>query len=108
MRTTITIDDDVLEAARSLAEQNGCTLGKAVSELARKGANSDPMPLFDPNSDFPRFYVPPGTPTFGLEDVKRALEDVSPDEPPPRPGFKPPHTKTITMEEVKRALEDFP
>ena len=75
MRTTINIDDDVLEAARSLAEKNGCSLGKAVSEMARKGANGDTMPLRDPNSDRPGFYVPPGTPTFGLEDVKRALED---------------------------------
>ena len=75
MRTTINIDDDVLETARSLAEQSGCTLGKAVSELARKGANGDTMPLFDPNSDRPRFYVPPGAPIITDEDVKRALED---------------------------------
>lgn len=74
MRTTINIDDDVLDVARDLARFKGCSLGKALSELARKGYDS-PMPLFDPNSDRPRFYVPPGTPTFTDEDVKRALED---------------------------------
>ena len=74
MRTTITIDDDVLEVARAMANHKGCSLGKAISDLARKGYAA-PMPLFDPNSDRPVFYVPPGAPTITLEDVKRALED---------------------------------
>ena len=39
MRTTLKIDDDVLTAARELADSTGCSLGKAVSELARKGLN---------------------------------------------------------------------
>ena len=35
MRTTVTIDDDVLYAARQLADVKGIPLGKAISELAR-------------------------------------------------------------------------
>lgn len=35
MRTTVTIDDDVLSAARQLADVKGIPLGKAISELAR-------------------------------------------------------------------------
>lgn len=35
MRTTVTIDDDVLLAARQLADSTGQTLGQALSALAR-------------------------------------------------------------------------
>lgn len=35
MRTTITIDDDVLAAAKQLARTRGLTVGEAISELAR-------------------------------------------------------------------------
>ncbi|MGH8158427.1 MAG: hypothetical protein ACREPQ_09920 [Rhodanobacter sp.] len=37
MRTTLQLDEDVLSAARALAERQGRTLGEVVSELARKG-----------------------------------------------------------------------
>jgi hypothetical protein len=37
MRTTLDIDDDVLQAAKELAEARGSTAGKVLSELARKG-----------------------------------------------------------------------
>lgn len=35
MRTTLTIDDDVLAAAKQFADTRGLTLGEAVSQLAR-------------------------------------------------------------------------
>jgi hypothetical protein len=37
MRTTLDIDDDVLQAAKEIAATRGTTAGKAISELARKG-----------------------------------------------------------------------
>jgi hypothetical protein len=37
MRTTLDLDDDVLEAAKALAAMHGRTAGQIVSELARKG-----------------------------------------------------------------------
>jgi hypothetical protein len=37
MRTTLDIDDDVLQAAKELAAAHGTTAGQALSELARKG-----------------------------------------------------------------------
>ena len=37
MRTTLTIDDDVLDAARARAEQRGEPIGAVLSELARRG-----------------------------------------------------------------------
>jgi hypothetical protein len=37
MRTTLDIDDDVLQAAKEMAATQGSTAGKVLSELARKG-----------------------------------------------------------------------
>jgi hypothetical protein len=36
MRTTLTMDDDVLAAARALAAQQRRTLGEIISDLARR------------------------------------------------------------------------
>ena len=36
MRTTVVIDDDVLAAAKAIARQRKLTIGKVVSELARR------------------------------------------------------------------------
>ena len=72
MRTTLTLDDDVILPARSLAHARGISLGAAVSELARRG-------LFGAGSKsdedgFPVFSVPPGARAISLEDIKR-LDD---------------------------------
>jgi hypothetical protein len=37
MRTTLAIDDDVLLAARALADRDERTVGEVISELARRG-----------------------------------------------------------------------
>ncbi len=37
MRTTLNIDDDVLQAAKELAAQEGSTAGRVISMLARRG-----------------------------------------------------------------------
>jgi hypothetical protein len=37
MRTTLDIDEDVLQSAKELASARGTTAGKVLSELARKG-----------------------------------------------------------------------
>jgi hypothetical protein len=39
MRTTLTIDDDVLSAAKHLARQEQRTVGDVISSLARQGLN---------------------------------------------------------------------
>lgn len=36
MRTTLEIDDDVLQAAKEIAASRATTVGKVLSELARK------------------------------------------------------------------------
>lgn len=40
MRTTLSIDDDVLRAARQIADNTGQSLGEAISALARAGLRS--------------------------------------------------------------------
>jgi hypothetical protein len=37
MRTTIDIDEDILQAAKELAKRKGTTTGRVISELARLG-----------------------------------------------------------------------
>ena len=42
MRTTIDLDDDILQAAKELAAGRGMTIGRVVSDLARKGLAAGP------------------------------------------------------------------
>ena len=37
MRTTLDIEDDVLQAAKELAQREGGTAGRVISTLARRG-----------------------------------------------------------------------
>lgn len=77
MRTTVTIDDDVIAAARSLSRQEGVSLGAALSKLARRGLEG-PVVLeryAGESSRLPQFEVQENAPKFGNDDVRRALED---------------------------------
>ena len=42
MRTTLDIDEDVLQAAKELAAREQKTAGKLISEWARRGLRSPP------------------------------------------------------------------
>jgi hypothetical protein len=74
MRTTLQIDDDVLRAARLLAAAREISLGKALSELARKGLK--PVPSIRYQNDFPVFEVAEDAAVFGLEEVKDVLDET--------------------------------
>jgi len=41
MRTTVTLDDDVYEAAQALARASGKRLGEVLSELVRRGLRTE-------------------------------------------------------------------
>lgn len=73
MRTTLQIDDDVLNAAKTIARLEGKSLGAVVSQLARKGLK--PSPTRNAPDGFPVFSVESGAPTITEETVKAALED---------------------------------
>lgn len=76
MRTTLDVENDVLDAAKALATARGVSIGAALSELARRGVSAR-TPLAARNG-FPVFQVPVGTPAFGPDEVAAAVarEDV--------------------------------
>lgn len=73
MKTTVVIDDDVLEVARTLSETEGKSLGKVISELARRGLG--PRQQQEEDEGFPVFSVSPAARPITLEMVQRALEE---------------------------------
>ncbi|MDE0009411.1 MAG: antitoxin [Gammaproteobacteria bacterium] len=74
MRTTVTIDDDVLAVARALAEQRGSSLGRALSELARRGFTRTDAAA-DGGDGVPVFQPPADAAPITSEDVYRALSE---------------------------------
>ena len=58
MRTTLTLDDDVYEAAQSLARASGRRLGQVVSELVRRSLQAPPA--FASRNGLPVFTVQDG------------------------------------------------
>jgi hypothetical protein len=74
MRTTLTIDDDLLAAARSLARARSEPIGRVLSDLARRGMNATPRAGKRGQKGFPVFRVPSGARPITLEDVK-TMED---------------------------------
>jgi hypothetical protein len=71
MRTTLTIDDDVLAIAKSLAQARSESLGRVLSDLARRGLEAAPQMERKGKKAFPTFKVAPNTPFIILDDVKR-------------------------------------
>jgi hypothetical protein len=72
MRTTLNLDADALEMVRQYSEARSVALGKAASELVRKGFAS-PTPTRVVNG-FVVFDVPADSPKITTERVKELLE----------------------------------
>src|SRR5262245_49124178 len=72
MRTTLDLDADVLTAARELAASQRRSLGRVISELARRGLTPARVHADGP---LPVIRVPAGTPPLTAEMVRRALDD---------------------------------
>ena len=70
MRTTLTIDDDLLATARALADARGVSVGKALGDLARRGLESPPIRRA--RSGFRTFAPPAGSRPFGQDQVAEA------------------------------------
>jgi hypothetical protein len=75
VRTTLAIDDDVLMAAKALAQQQHRPLGEVISALARRslwrptpGKFRNGFPLLSPNPDAPPVTL----------DLVNALRDEAP------------------------------
>ena len=75
MRTTVRIDDELLDVARSLANQQNAPLGQVISDLLRRGIRS--MSTIPPSEDgFPVFQIPKNARPISLSTVKMAEEDI--------------------------------
>lgn len=69
MRTTLNLDDDVLELVARQAKLRGVSLGKTVSDLLRKGLNAS-TPAQN-KQGLVVFQLPPDSPKVTTEDVRR-------------------------------------
>jgi Arc/MetJ family transcription regulator len=74
MRTTVTIDDDVLAAARQFADARGLTLGEALSQLAR--ATLTERRRFGTRNGIVLLPADPAAGTADLDDVNALRDDA--------------------------------
>jgi hypothetical protein len=73
MRTTLDIDEDVLQAAKELAARSGKTAGQIVSELARKAL--EPRHAGRMRHGVPVLPRRSGTPLLTVERVNQLLDE---------------------------------
>ena len=74
MRTTLSLDDDVFREAKVYAKSRDLALGKAVSELVRRGLQA-PLQTRVVNG-FHIVGLPPGSPPVSSEDVRNLQDDM--------------------------------
>lgn len=75
MRTTLEIDDDVISAARELARLKGQGLGRAISDLARRGLVPDSSPDVEWEDGIPVWIHKPGAVAVTSEMVRGLADD---------------------------------
>ena len=75
MRTTVTLDQDVYEAAMHLSRTTGRRLGKVISELARKGLRNPAAVKKPGKSRFPVFDVPSNAPIIPASRIQEAIDE---------------------------------
>ncbi len=78
MRTTLALDDDVLNAARVLARQQRSSVGQVISELARRGlaARHAPDPAVAHRSGLPVLPRRPDGVPVDLELVNQLRDEA--------------------------------
>jgi len=69
MRTTLSLDPDVLAAAKQIAATRDVSLGEVISELVRRGLET--RARASRRSRFPVFKVPSGAKPLTPEDVRQ-------------------------------------
>jgi hypothetical protein len=74
MRTTLNLDDDAFQLLRKYSQTRSLALGKAASELVRRGATT-PVPTRVVNG-FVVFDVPPGGAKISSRRVKELESEL--------------------------------
>jgi hypothetical protein len=73
MRTTLNLDDDVVASLKAFAESRSVALGKAASDLMRKGLNANVETRVV--NGIHVVVLPPDSPKVSSERVRQLLED---------------------------------
>lgn len=73
MRTTVTLDDDVFEAAQAQAQASGKKLGQVLSQLARCGLRAAPPSVG--KAGLPVFKVQPDAAIIPSSRAKELLAE---------------------------------
>jgi hypothetical protein len=74
MRTTLSIDPEILSAARQIAAARSKSIGEVISELARRGLEA--RGRSSSRQGFPVFKVSNGASPLTLEDVRRDDDEL--------------------------------
>jgi hypothetical protein len=74
VRTTVTLDDDVYEAAMHLSRSSGERLGKVLSTLARRGLKPEGAPARRSRRRFPVFDVPANAPVIPASRIQHVID----------------------------------
>lgn len=75
MRTTLDLDDALLEAARSVAAQSKRSLGAVISEWARRGLSPRGDGAGRRKGRIPTFDVPPDAAPLNPARIKELVDD---------------------------------
>jgi hypothetical protein len=75
MRTTVTLDDDIYQAAAHLARTTGQRLGKVLSELVRRSLARPAPPPAKGRRRFPGFEVPSDAPIIPASRVQKVIDE---------------------------------
>jgi hypothetical protein len=73
MRTTLNLDDDVYEAVASLSHSSGQSLGKVLSQIARRGLK--PRPVRKRRGGLPTFEVSKGAAIVPADRVQKFWDE---------------------------------
>lgn len=105
MRTTLTINDDVLEEVRKRAETDGESIGQTVSALLRKALHADAPPIRYPSGFEP---LPPRPGTISRDAQVRPYPARRAPMRPPLPDVNVPGSPVDSMQvRHRRAMEWF-
>jgi cell pole-organizing protein PopZ len=74
MRTTLDIDDDVLQAVKELAAARGSSAGRTLSDLARRALR--PATKEQTRNGVPLLLDRPGSGVVTVEHVARLLDET--------------------------------
>jgi hypothetical protein len=74
MRTTLSLDDDILPELKTYAKRRDVAIGKAASDLIRRGLQA-PLQTRVVNG-FHVVELPPGSPPVSTEEVEKLQDEL--------------------------------